>query len=141
MELSNPLFDNIEQLGPLVPYVVLYLSLLVVLRLLIWPTFLRLRRQSTLAVTVSRLLRRLLFLAGVLFLLAIMVASFLSITGTDVTIDVGMPSLGTVDLEAPALGDVVPSLDWYVVGLILIVLALITLFFFQRPWLRRGDRE
>lgn len=138
MELSNPLFDNIGQLKPLVPYVVLYLSLLIVLRLLIWPTIRRMQRQSTLGRTIALLLRRLLLLGSILFLLAIMVASFLSITGTDVTIDVGIPSL---NVGAPALGDVVPSLDWYVIALILIVLALITLFFFQQPWIRRGGGE
>lgn len=141
MELSNPVVDNIDQLAPLVPYVILYLSLLIILRLLIWPIFLRIRRQSTLAATLNRLLRRFLFLAGILFLVTVMVASFLSITGTDVTLDIGIPSLDGVDLGAPALGDVVPSLDWYVVALILIVLALITLFFLQQPWIGRGRRE
>lgn len=138
MELSNPLFNNIGQLRPLVPYVVLYLTLLIVLRLFIWPTFVRLRRQSTLGTTLRRLLRRLLFLVSILFLLAITVASFLTITGTDVTVDIGVPSFDTSALRAPALGEVVPSLDWYVLALIGIVLALVALFIFQQPWIRRG---
>lgn len=136
MDLSNPLLANAEPIKRLAPYVVLYVSLLVVLRMFVWPTFLRIRERSTLDVLLRRLLRRFLLLVSALGLAFLAFLSLLSITGEDVTFDFALPTdlFETRAIEVPPLADVVPALDGYMAALLGIVFLLIVIFALFRPW-------
>lgn len=114
--LSNPPFTGLEQLRPLCGAGLLYLVLLVVLRLFLWPNLQRARRPGALQRFLSRIVSIVVFLGFVGLLLLATLVGFASLTGSDLAL--------SLDLEQLQPDNISPRLALLILG-VLLLLALL----------------
>lgn len=133
MELSNSILRNPEPILRLAGWAGIYLIVLIVLRAVFWPWFMRVRQQSQLDVVVRRIFLRLLRFLIALMLCGVFTLSALVVTGRGDTF--GIPgSAGLRDLRTSLADTALPTVDRsIIVLLVLFVLALIILARSQ-PW-------
>ncbi|HBY93932.1 MAG: hypothetical protein M5U01_20050 [Ardenticatenaceae bacterium] len=114
--MSNPPFSGLEPLRPLCGAGLLYLVLLILLRLLIWPNVRRLRKGNSLQRVLSDIFSFLAYLAFLGLLILATLAGFAALTGTNLAL--------TLDLEQLQPDNISPRLA-LVVLVALLALALL----------------